>query len=299
MNHLRPRNDYAEEKVRVFCPPIREKNLLEKIAGHAKHDGTNIWCSINTLMHEAGLSRATVHRQLKRLVELKLLNIIPGGHGARDTNHYEVPMAALALDELEILTGVTGRQLVLPIAHDEGRSDVTVGELWQPIAVEAKSLLDRKFTGATEEQENHWRKELESQGETLKGLTMQRKGLTVIPKPINNQSSQPGLGLILKENAEQGVTASYADGRDEDRGIGGPIAEEIAATLRALVNKVDAPPARRHLRESEQIQEARRAIAIERGQVARAGQAAFGSLLENINWPETLLGPGKTEDGTK
>ena len=189
MNHQRPRSDWACEKVRVFVPPIREKGVLLAIAGHAHHDGTSSYCGIDTIVHETGLSRATVHRHIKFLEKVQLLEVRRGGRGPCDSNHYFIPCCALGIEDLEILTGVSGRQLVLPIAHDEGRSDVTVGEVWQPIAV-----AQEKPSG------NRWLRELESHRETLKGIMVRQEGYHgETQTQIQNQVNQPGLGLILKE----------------------------------------------------------------------------------------------------
>lgn len=136
---------------------------------------------------------------------MKLLEILPGGHGAKDTNRYLIPMCVLSLDQLEILTGVTGRQLVLPITRDEGRSEVMVGEILQPVAV-----------GRFPELENHWLRELESQRETLKGLMVRQEGSQDETQTRTEPGNQPGLGLILKEKGKT-WSKSYVTGKVEDR----------------------------------------------------------------------------------
>lgn len=204
-NYSRPRSDWAVEKVRVFVPQIHEKGLLMAIAGHARHDGTCVWAGIDTLAYESGLSRATVHRQLKKLVEKKLLIIEKGGHGARDTNVYSIPCCALALKELEVLTGVSGRQLVLPIAGVPEKSEVTVSELWQPVAV-----------GVARDESNYWVQQLGSQSDTLKGVIVRQEGSQSDTQTKRQITTEPGLGLILKKKG-RGSVGKYTTGRDEDR----------------------------------------------------------------------------------
>jgi DNA-binding transcriptional ArsR family regulator len=140
MNYQTPRSDWAVEKVRVFVPAIREKAVLMAIAGYARHDGTGSYVGLPTIAYETGDSVRTVRRHIRSLEKKGLLVTQVGGKHRYHTNRYYIPCCALSLQELEILTGVSGRQLVLPIAHDQARSEVTVSELYQPIGIGKKPV---------------------------------------------------------------------------------------------------------------------------------------------------------------
>jgi len=64
--------------------------VLLVLADHAKKDGTSAWPSIDTIAHEARLSRAQVIRCLNELKEANA--IIPRGSTRSGTNVYDVVM---------------------------------------------------------------------------------------------------------------------------------------------------------------------------------------------------------------
>jgi hypothetical protein len=76
--------------------------LLVKLAGHADHDGTNVWASQDTLAKEMGVGRATVQRAQAELVALSLIHVKVSA-GKNGTNRYTVRLcvACIPAEKLE------------------------------------------------------------------------------------------------------------------------------------------------------------------------------------------------------
>jgi hypothetical protein len=130
-----PKAEWAVEKCRLFVPAIKEKPVLLAIAGHCKPDGSGAYCGRASIAHEVGQTIRTVIRHIKALEALGLLVVKRGGAGGRDRSRYYIPCCSFSVEDLEVLTGVSGRQLVLPMATDQERSEVMISELWTTVGL--------------------------------------------------------------------------------------------------------------------------------------------------------------------
>lgn len=140
MKERTPKAAWAIEKVRVFVGPIKEKPVLMAIAGHCQPDGTGAWCKVESIARDVGRSVRTVQRYIQTLEELGLLTVDRPAAWERRTSRYQVTCCAFSLDELELITGVSGHQLVLPLDVAKHRSETTVSDLWTVLGVRKEAL---------------------------------------------------------------------------------------------------------------------------------------------------------------
>lgn len=68
-----------------------DRLVLLAIANHADAKGLNAWPSVDLIVSEARVGRATVFRSLERLQRLGELEVLKGG-GRGNRNHYRIPM---------------------------------------------------------------------------------------------------------------------------------------------------------------------------------------------------------------
>lgn len=111
------RDTWAEEKVRNYFPQCKEKGTLHAIAHYASRGGDGVWCSIDTLAYDTGQSARTVRRHIRALVMRGELVTWCDRKRARDTNFYFIPLCQESDAELEERTGVSMKQLRLPIVQ--------------------------------------------------------------------------------------------------------------------------------------------------------------------------------------
>jgi helix-turn-helix protein len=97
--------------------------VLVVIAECANHEGSDAWPAVETIAHRAGISRASVYRQLKTLAELGELEVDSKG-GKHGCNRYRVTLIGGAQDatvsDRDSLTGDTepshsGSKTVSPV----------------------------------------------------------------------------------------------------------------------------------------------------------------------------------------
>lgn len=98
-----------------------EGMLALALADHAHDDGSNIWPSLDLLAHKAKMSRSTVQRLLRKMLERGWLEVVRkgGGGGRGDTAEYRICRAWIAGGELPTM-GVS----LTPIP-DEDEGSVT------------------------------------------------------------------------------------------------------------------------------------------------------------------------------
>lgn len=150
----KPRAEWACEKVRIFVAPSREKATLLAIAGYCRPDGSGAWCSLAALEHDTGQSRRTIQRHLRALEERGDLVVDRTQRGRYRTSRYYIPCCAMTIAELELLTGVSGDQLTMPLALEQERSETTISELWSAIGVVTTGK--RLDGGYSEEKASQW-----------------------------------------------------------------------------------------------------------------------------------------------
>lgn len=115
--------------------------VLLVIADHAGDDGTRSWCAVETIAHEARLSRSQVQRCLRQLESAGA--IVETGKGPKGTHEYRVemrgpqiaagrklrPEPSLVREDLDVVThegGVQGGEARRPARVD--RKPVTMAE---------------------------------------------------------------------------------------------------------------------------------------------------------------------------
>lgn len=111
------RDTWAEEKVRNYFPQCKEKATLRAIAHYASRGGDGVWCSIDTIAYDTGQSSRTVRRHVRALVMRGELVTWCDRKRARDTNFYFIPLCTETPAELEERTGISAKQMKLPIVQ--------------------------------------------------------------------------------------------------------------------------------------------------------------------------------------
>lgn len=101
--------------------------LLLAIADHAADDGSNAYPSIKTLMRKTRMSRSSVFRALKELVDYGWLRIESHGVG-RDTSHYRIVMedfGGVNLTPLESHPDTSSGVRLTPLGSQDDTSEVS------------------------------------------------------------------------------------------------------------------------------------------------------------------------------
>ena len=111
------KDDWAEEKVRVFYPACKEKVTLHAIAHYANQGGDGVWCHMSALAKDIGLSVRAVRRHVRTLVLRGDLVTWCDSKRSREGNFYYIPMCQESASELEARTGISVRQMRLPLVQ--------------------------------------------------------------------------------------------------------------------------------------------------------------------------------------
>lgn len=136
-------NEYAENKVKKYLPPCKEKSTLCIIAGHLNYETDTSWPSIKLIAHEAGHSVPTVKRHIKTLEqEGHLIVDRPSRHEHR-SSVYRIPCCSLSLEELEFITGIESEQLLLGIVDPETPGTTIIGPAGLRSIAERKLVSNR------------------------------------------------------------------------------------------------------------------------------------------------------------
>jgi hypothetical protein len=164
---------------------------------------------------------------------MNLLVVERGGFGPRIVNHYLIPCCSLRLDELELLTGISGHQILLPFIKPEMIGETIVSDLWTVLGVYEQSAplgnLDERNRG---------------QIVPMMGTNWPVKGDNLSPKHKGNMGVTKGTRDILTDNYER-----TARELDRVRGTGSvhiekPLSEEteklIAEQLAELGDETEA-----------------------------------------------------------
>lgn len=116
-NLLVGREHWSEEKVRTFSPPTREKAVLKQIAHYARPGGFGSVVSYDRVAEDLGVSPRTVRRHVASLVRRgELVSWCPL-QGDRRSNCWFIPICAFTPSELEAMTGISRKQLRLPLVQ--------------------------------------------------------------------------------------------------------------------------------------------------------------------------------------
>jgi len=118
--------EWAVSKVIRFVPASNEKNTLVALAKHAHDDGWSIFCSEKLLAQETGHSVRTIRRHLRNLEGRGELVTFEQWYQGRRTNEYVIPICEPTVEELEQITGVSRRQLKLPLVQRDQSATVAV-----------------------------------------------------------------------------------------------------------------------------------------------------------------------------
>jgi hypothetical protein len=129
----------ACEKVAARYPKSKLKQTLYWLATHADHDdGTNCWCSIETLARERCVSERTIQRHLRKLEEKGDVITLFMKSGYR-TNLYSIP----------ICKDVSPRQCKLPLAQRDN-SVTSVDNFGQIVTLPGGFVLKKRRQNVTQ-----------------------------------------------------------------------------------------------------------------------------------------------------
>ena len=109
-----PFEEYAVEKARVYCPPMKEKVLLIQIASHAQPNGAGCCAALPTLASEVGRNERTVRRWLRELEMMGLVETEMGGVFPGVASRYWLPFCCHTAEELRYFCRPTGGYLPIP-----------------------------------------------------------------------------------------------------------------------------------------------------------------------------------------
>jgi hypothetical protein len=109
---------WASEKVRVYYPVCDEKATLYFIASYGNRSGRSIYCKYSTLALDTGKSVRTIRRHVKTLVLRGDLITWCDLKRSRACNYFYVPIATETVTELEERTGISRKQMKLPLVHE-------------------------------------------------------------------------------------------------------------------------------------------------------------------------------------
>ena len=116
------KDDWAEEKVRVFYPACREKSTLRALAHYSDRGGYGSVCRESTVALDTGQSVRTVRRHIKALISRGDLYAWCEVDRSRASNAYYIPICTETITELEERTGISRRQMRLPFVHPVNRA---------------------------------------------------------------------------------------------------------------------------------------------------------------------------------
>ena len=108
----------AHEKVRVYYPVCREKFLLLALAAYGNDDGRSIFVYYDTLSMDTGRSVRSIRRYVRTLVMKGDLITWCDLKRDRSSNFFCIPLCLETATELEARTGISKRQLRLPLVTE-------------------------------------------------------------------------------------------------------------------------------------------------------------------------------------
>lgn len=123
------KDDWAEEKVRVFYPACREKTVLRALAHYADRGGLRVWASYATIARDTGCSVRTVRRHVRTLVQRGDLITWCDVARQRPSNYFYLPICTETVTELEERTGISRKQMRLPFVRPELRAVPVVNDI--------------------------------------------------------------------------------------------------------------------------------------------------------------------------
>lgn len=109
---------WGAEKVRVFYGECREKGVLWVLGHWADGTGKDIYPSYEYLSSCTGKSIRTIRRYIRTLIMRGDLVSWCDLKRSRDSNYYMIPLCAETVAELEQRTGISRRQLRLPLVTE-------------------------------------------------------------------------------------------------------------------------------------------------------------------------------------
>jgi hypothetical protein len=213
------KEDWAEEKVRVFYAPCREKSTLRALAHYADRGGYGSVCRETTIALDTGQSVRSVRRHIKALVLRGDLVSWCEVDRSRASNAYYIPICTETIAELEERTGISRRQMRLPFVHPVNRAvpvqnDADRAEVLRVIGVQICPSPRDKMA-----------------------LPQGQNGPQPIPLPTNEHKISKK--FLLEKGTEP---MKYDKSLDPDAKLA--IAPDIQAVLAELASKLEAPQAR-------------------------------------------------------
>jgi len=207
MNQKPTWNEYAENKVKKYLPPCKEKSTLVTIAGHLNYEKDCAWPSIKLVAHESGQSIPTVKRHIKTLEQQGHLIVDRPSRHEHRPSIYRIPCCSLSLEELEFITGVESEQLVLGIVDPETPGTTIVGPAGLRSIAERKLVSERYPMGINLISDGYQTDTLTSREQQLnkesRALQLEKQGVK-LKKPRLTEIWEPDLaaGPIAPEVRE-------------------------------------------------------------------------------------------------